>query len=122
MICEKGHFCKIHPPGGCIHGNYDYSFSAMSLKEPFYVEEVHFVCPPYLKQNERLGQITAAPQLVTYDWGTINSGSKRSVASAEEIRSLIQKTGKHVLCEIKIIDATRFGKLVCVVVPATEPV
>lgn len=122
MICEKGHFCKIHPPRKCIHGNYDYSFSAMINKGPFYVEEVHFVCVPYLKASERLGQITAAPQLVTYEWGTVNSGSKRSVTSAEEIGSIIQKTGKHVLCEIKEMDTTPFGKLVCIVVPVKEQI
>jgi hypothetical protein len=120
MTCEKGHFCRIHPPGGCRHGDYDYTFCDLLLKEPFYVEEVHFVCPWYLRNNEKSGGVTEVAQLVTYEWGTINSGSERVAPGAENVRSIIQRTGDHVLCEIEPIGVTHFGNGVCVVVPVVE--
>jgi hypothetical protein len=122
LTCEKGTFCKIHPPGKCLHGNYDYTFCDIPLSESFYVEEVHFVCPPYMKQNEQKGDLTAVPQLVTYEWGTISSRSKRSVPGAERIKSLIDRTGRHVLCRMGVIGKTNFGIIVCVVLPLEENV
>ena len=122
MVCERGHFCRIHSQGGCRNSDYDYNFCDLALKEPFYVEEVHFVCPRYLNQNQQTGGPREVAQLVTLEWGTINSGSVRSVPSAENVRSIIQRTGDHVLCEIKPIGKTNFGKLVCVVVPVVESI
>lgn len=71
----------------------------------------------FLNQNKKTGKTTEIAQLVTFEWGTINSGSVRSIRSAEEVKKCVEKKSEHILCEIKTTGKTAFGRPVCVVVP-----
>ncbi len=116
MTCEEGTFCKIHGKNRCIHTDYDYTFCDILGKGTFYVDEVHFVCPRFFKQNEKKGGVTEVAQLVTGKYGTINSGAIKSVASARSLQTIINTMKKPVECEMKQVGKTA-GKTVCIVVP-----
>lgn len=119
MTCEKGHFCKIHEKGKCFHGDYDYTFCDLWGEKTFLVEEVHMICTRYHKAEMRAGGRESAALLVT-DIGTIASGSKKSVPTAETVQMLIDKEQKPVKCKIELIGRTNFGKSVCVVEPVKD--
>lgn len=91
-------------------------FCEICGKGTFYVEEVHLVWPMFLNQNKKTRKATEIAQLVTFGWGTINSGSVRSIRSAEEVKKCVEKKSEHILCE-KTTGKTAFGRPVCVVVP-----
>lgn len=91
-------------------GDYDYTFCDLVSSAPFEVYDVRFICGRYQKQSPERPEIA---QLVTKEYGTINSGSKTSIAGARVVKTALLKTKRPVRCQIVLVGNTNFGRPIC---------